>query len=418
VTAPGLAPLCAAELEALGITGARGDEAGVAFDATPEALWRANLWLRTASRVLSCGSPSSRRAASPRLEEQRHACAGTWSPRDCRRAAAARDLSQVALSTRMPLAERVARAVAAGAAARGPAGARPARRNEGDDAGPLFVVRFAHDRCTISADASGALLHQRGYRQAVGKAPLRETLAAAMLLAAGYDGSGPLVDPLCGSGTIAVEAALIARRLAPGRHRRFAFERWPSFDAGRWRRLLAEADAAALPAAPAPILASDRDAGAIEATLANAARAGVAGDLTVVRQALSDVVPPEGAGRRVAGHQPAVRQAGGRGRGAARAVGAPGAGGGAAAPRLAGGRARARGAARCRPRRRARRTARSGAPHVERRAAGARAHRAGARRGGARAAGAHGAAARRAGALPSASRSGAAGWWHRSCRAR
>src|SRR5688572_26128189 len=87
-----------------------------------------------------------------------------------------------------------------------------ALRTEGVGA-QLFVVRLLHDVVTISADSSGALLHRRGYRQAIGRAPLRETLAAAMLLASGWRPDRPLVDPLCGSGTIAIEAALLARRI-------------------------------------------------------------------------------------------------------------------------------------------------------------------------------------------------------------
>ena len=293
VTAPGLAPLCAAELSALGIPVRAVEEAGVAFDATPEVLWRANLWLRTASRVLVRLAEFTARSFAE-LEEQ--AARVPWEVATPRAGGTPR-LRVTCRKSRLyhsdAVAERVARAYAKRTGG-GEAWHSVGEEDEGDPQGPLFVVRFLHDRCTISADASGGLLHQRGYRQAVGKAPLRETLAAAMLLAAGYDGTRPLVDPLCGSGTIAIEGAMIARRLAPGRHRRFAFERWPSFDAARWRRVLAEADAAALPAAPAPILASDRDAGAVEAALANAERAGVAADLTIERQAVSDVEPPAG----------------------------------------------------------------------------------------------------------------------------
>src|SRR5690606_23411866 len=83
--------------------------------------------------------------------------------------------------------------------------AAPAIERSSDE--QLIVVRFDHDRCTISADASGDLLHRRGYRLAVGRAPLRETLAAAMLAGAEWAPSTPLLDPMCGSGTIAIEAA-------------------------------------------------------------------------------------------------------------------------------------------------------------------------------------------------------------------
>src|SRR5206468_6944112 len=97
----------------------------------------------------------------------------------------------------------------------------------GEEPTTLFVVRFFRDRCLISVDSSGELLHRRGYRMATAKAPLRETLAAALLAASGWDGIAPLVDPLCGSGTIPIEGAQMARRIAPGANRVFAVERWP-----------------------------------------------------------------------------------------------------------------------------------------------------------------------------------------------
>jgi putative N6-adenine-specific DNA methylase len=110
-------------------------------------------------------------------------------------------------------------------------------------------------------------------------APIRETLAAALLYAAGYRGDRPLVDPMCGSGTILIEAALMACRLAPGRRRRFAFQRWPRFGAterAAFARRLEEADARALDRAPQPLVGSDRDAQAIDAARKNAAAAGAA----------------------------------------------------------------------------------------------------------------------------------------------
>jgi putative N6-adenine-specific DNA methylase len=157
-------------------------------------------------------------------------------------------------------------------------------------------VRVFRDRFTISADSSGALLHQRGYRLATAKAPLRETLAAAMLLGADWDPARPLVDPFCGSGTIPIEAALLARRIPPGRHRSFAFMHWPGFDGAAWQELLERADAEMLPRAPAPILGADRDAGAIRASRANAERASVAGDITFQQAPLSSLQPPDGPG--------------------------------------------------------------------------------------------------------------------------
>src|SRR4029078_13334486 len=118
-------------------------------------------------------------------------------------------------------------------------------------------------------------LHRRGYRQAVGKAPMRETLAAATLIASGWNGHAPLIDPMCGSGTIPIEAAMLARRIAPGLRRRFAFEHWPDFESALWRDVVTEAESLVLAASPVAIQGSDRDAGAIEAARGNAERAGV-----------------------------------------------------------------------------------------------------------------------------------------------
>jgi putative N6-adenine-specific DNA methylase len=167
----------------------------------------------------------------------------------------------------------------------------PARGNlDEDDAPPQTVlVRFDHDVCTLSLDTSGAHLHKRGYRLETAKAPLRETLAAALLAEAGYRSDTAFVDPLCGSGTFAIEAALIATRTAPGRLRSFAFERWPSHDARAMRRLRDEADARRCPAL-APIVASDRDEGAVGAAQRNAERAQV--EIDVRHHALSDSQPP------------------------------------------------------------------------------------------------------------------------------
>jgi putative N6-adenine-specific DNA methylase len=160
------------------------------------------------------------------------------------------------------------------------------------DAEVRIKARLDHDLCTISVDTSGEGLHKRGYKQAVGKAPMRETLASLFLRQCGYDGSEPLVDPMCGSGTFVIEAAEIAAGLSPGRARQFAFERLAGFDPAAWQRLRA----AAGPARPPQVRfhGSDRDAGAIAMSRANAARAGVAQWTAFAEHALSEVVAPEG----------------------------------------------------------------------------------------------------------------------------
>ena len=126
----------------------------------------------------------------------------------------------------------------------------------------------------IFIDTSGEALFKRGYRQDTGEAPMRENLAAGLLLLAGYDGTQPFQDPFCGSGTIVIEAAWIATRRAPGLMRRFGFEKLKNFDAALWKKLQHEAETQIRPA-PAAISGSDNDRYMIRAAVANAQAAEV-----------------------------------------------------------------------------------------------------------------------------------------------
>ncbi len=170
---------------------------------------------------------------------------------------------------------------------------REARRRFGEEA-PLASRRQGGE-ATLSLDAAGAPLFKRGWRARIGAAPLRESLAAGMLLACGFDGMAPFLDPMCGSGTLAIEAALIAARRAPGVGRSFAFERWPGHDPARTERLRARFRAAERNP-PAPVCASDRNGGAIRLTARNAAAAGVDRFLRVERTDAARVEPPPGTG--------------------------------------------------------------------------------------------------------------------------
>jgi putative N6-adenine-specific DNA methylase len=142
-----------------------------------------------------------------------------------------------------------------------------------------ILLRGQDDYFTASIDSSGALLHRRGWRLEAGRAPLRETLAAGVLALCEYDPALPLVDPMCGAGTIAIEAAAMARRIPPGLGRAFAFERWPAHEAETWQRLRESVRDSPVEHAPAVIIASDRDASAVEVARRNAARAQVANDV-------------------------------------------------------------------------------------------------------------------------------------------
>jgi len=158
------------------------------------------------------------------------------------------------------------------------------------EASLVVKVRIEDDLCTISVDSTGAALHIRGHKEFVGKAPMRENLAALFLAECGFDGTAPVVDPMCGSGTFVIEAAEIAAGLQPGRSRRFAFEDLASFDAAAWAAMKRQVT----PAGPVRFYGFDRDDGAIRGATANAERAGVAGVTAFRRQAISDLTPPDG----------------------------------------------------------------------------------------------------------------------------
>jgi putative N6-adenine-specific DNA methylase len=292
VTAPGLKQVAAQELLALGLQPSHMDgdapAGGVEFDGALSDLYRANLHLRSVNRVLLrlgqfyAAAFSELRKKAARLPWER------W------------------LNPGRPLALRVtchkSRLYHSGAVAERVAGAIGDRlgqapplesfdQHSGEPLPQLVLVRLERDLCTISLDSSGAGLHRRGYRLATAKAPLRETLAAGMLLASGWDPSSPLWDPFCGSGAIPIEAACLAQNLAPGRLRRFAFMDWPGFDQAEWAKLLQQAKAQVSDRRPL-IRASDRDAGAIRMAQANVGRAGVGDWVEFTQAAVSAAQPP------------------------------------------------------------------------------------------------------------------------------
>ena len=159
------------------------------------------------------------------------------------------------------------------------------------DAAIVVKLRIEDDLAVISLDSSGESLHKRGHKEAVAKAPMRETMAAAFLRECGYDGREPVFDPMCGSGTFVIEAAEIAAGLMPGRSRRFAFEDFASFKPDAWAAM----KAASSPVAPAQrFTGADRDQGAIRMSIANADRAGVAEWCDFVQGQVTDALPPEG----------------------------------------------------------------------------------------------------------------------------
>ncbi|MDE6146051.1 MAG: RNA methyltransferase, partial [Muribaculaceae bacterium] len=154
------------------------------------------------------------------------------------------------------------------------------------DADVMINVHIAESDVTLSLDSSGESLHKRGWREAQTEAPINEVLAAGIILKTGWRGNTPFVDPMCGSGTFLVEAALIAANIAPGIYRKsFAFERWSDFDAELWDRLYN--DDSAEREILCPIIGADMSPKAVAITTENLKRAGVAGSVTVELKPLS-----------------------------------------------------------------------------------------------------------------------------------
>jgi putative N6-adenine-specific DNA methylase len=265
VVAPGLEALCAAELKALGLEVTQRHGGGLAFEGGLRELYLANLWLRTASRILvRVGEFGARDFPSLYKQLLRLPWGRFIKPGSPSRCRVSSHRSRLLHSGRIEQTCREAISKALGGVV-----------EDATLAEATIYLRIVDDRCVVSVDSSGEHLHRRGYMQARGAAPLRETLAAGCLLATGFDGSRPLVDLMCGSGTLAVEAALIALNLPPGGRRNFAFMEWPKFRSGLWSQLLDDAQRNGRVEAQAAIVAVDNNPKAIEALQLNLATAGL-----------------------------------------------------------------------------------------------------------------------------------------------
>ena len=279
---PGLEQALCDEVLEKGFAGPAPVPGGVVMRGGWPEVWRANLVLRGASRVLvRIGGFRALHLAQLDKRARRFPWADTLRPD---------------VPLRVEAVCRASRIYHAGAAAQR---IETALREEfgveiSPDAALRLMVRIEDDLCTFSLDTSGEPLHKRGHKQAVNKAPLRETLAALFLRECGFDGTGPVLDPMCGSGTLVIEAAEMAAGLYPGRDRAFTFEQLASFDPAAFAALRARAR----PRDPGPrFFGRDRDTGAIAMSRANAARAGVDGFSDFQPGAISNLLPPaEGPG--------------------------------------------------------------------------------------------------------------------------
>ena len=270
VTCPrGLEAPLSQELEQIKCQDIRAVDGGVACKGGMEQVYRINLHSRTASRVLLRLTKSGYRNEQDIYKVAKNIRWTDWFDLEQTfkvkvegKRAQVKSLDFVGLKIKDAVCDVF----------RDACGARPSVGKIRPD---IRIHAFIDERdIQIFIDTSGEALFKRGYRQDTGEAPMRENLAAGLLLLAGYDGTQPFQDPFCGSGTIVIEAAWIATRRAPGLMRRFGFEKLKNFDAALWKKLQHEAETQIRPA-PAPISGSDNDRHMIRAAVANAQAAEV-----------------------------------------------------------------------------------------------------------------------------------------------
>lgn len=282
----GAEDLAASELGALGITNVKPGKGGVSFRTDLAGIYRANLWLRTASRVLvqmavfPCSGPAELYAGVFAIPWHEIITPDMTIAVDC----SLRDSSLthsgfVALKSKDAVVDRI----------RESCGRRPNVNTSSPDV--RINVHLHKNICTISLDSSDDALDRRGYRLERNEAPLRETLAAAILILTGWDGSIPLADPMCGSGTIPIEAALLAAHVPPGLHRQFGFQRWLNFDINLWNAISQEAETGIRKLPLGLITGYDLDSHALLLAGRNTAKAAMAGQIHYFHAALQEFRP-------------------------------------------------------------------------------------------------------------------------------
>lgn len=273
-TAPmGLEAIVAKEVRDLGYNDVMVENGKVTFAADPLAIARANLWLRTADRVLLKLGEFPARTFDELFEGTKALPWPDWLPADA--AFPVEGRSRKSQLSSVPACQSIVKkAVVEKLKMRYGTAWFP-------EDGARFVIEVAllDDVATLTIDTTGPGLHKRGYRKLVTEAPLKETMAAAMVLLSRWRPERTLVDPFCGSGTIPIEAAMIAWNVAPGLRRSFAAESWPTLDKLLWEQAREEAYDLLRDDVPLDIVGSDIDPAAIEVAQAAAKKAGLAAEL-------------------------------------------------------------------------------------------------------------------------------------------
>lgn len=290
--ARGLEALAATELTELGASEVTPGFCGVAFSGDQELLYRVNLWARLPFRILvklaefPCLDPTDLFAGMQSIDWRQH-----LTPELTMAVTATGKNDQ--LNHSHFTAVQVKRAITEQQKA------KLGDRSDVDTENPAvrINVHIEEDSCTVSLDSSGNSLHRRGYRPAVGDAPLKESLAAALVKMSGWQPELTFLDPLCGSGTLPIEATLQALNIAPGIFReQFGFETWPSFDQVLFDRLFKVAEAGEKSTLLSPIIGSDHNSGVIQQAHSNAVKCGIDQHLQFIHRELADLEAPADCG--------------------------------------------------------------------------------------------------------------------------
>ncbi len=291
--ARGVEELTQAELRELGVTATEAVPGGVFFEGDQDVLYKAHLWLRTGNRILlilrsfPVRHPDELYENIHKFKWETFLSAGLTFAVDCTISGRNDPSLQHSHFARLRAKDAIVDRL------RAKEGKRPDVDTENPD---LSIVLYIRDGvCTLNMDATGpAPLHERGYRARNALAPLKETLAAALIKFSGWDPATPFVDPMCGSGTLVAEAALIAANLAPGSLRAsFAFMNWPDFHEPRWKKLVADAEAARRPLAPGQFFAYDHDPEAVRQTKQAFKVLGMPEAVHVEQRRFGDFKPPQ-----------------------------------------------------------------------------------------------------------------------------
>lgn len=279
----GLEAVVANELKKLGYENLRTENGRVSFSASPEAIPRCNLWLRAADRLLLQVGEYEARTFEELFQQTKSLPWSDWIPETGEFPVEGKSVQSQLFSV-SDCQAIVKKAIVEKMKLKYPV-------KWFKESGPRYRVEVAllNNRATLTIDTSGAGLHKRGYRKLAVEAPLKETLAAAMIMLSRWRADRAFIDPFCGSGTIPIEAGLIGRNIAPGLNRQFDAEKWPQLPAGVWQQAREEARDSILTNQPLGIMGFDIDDQALELARYHARQAGLGNLLSFQRQSVSEL---------------------------------------------------------------------------------------------------------------------------------